>query len=78
MRAKQLAIAEGMRITESEVTEAEIRARKAENRLQELQLELESALSRSQAIDQAEERKLSAEGEILRLERELEELRANN
>ena len=45
---------------------------------QELQLELESALSRSQAIDQAEERKLSAEGEILRLERELEELRANN
>ena len=78
MRSKQLAIAEGMRITETEVTEAEIRARNAEKRLKELQSELESALSRSQAIGQAEERKLSAEEEIRRLERELEELRAKN
>jgi surface antigen len=67
----QEATARGMTISDAEVIEAERRAREAEARLFELRRDRLEALKRDQRLSDAEARRLEAEMEIERLEREL-------
>lgn len=67
----KVAVSHGMGISDNEVTQAEKRAREAELRLQALQKERLEALKREQRYTDAETRRMEAEQEIERLEREL-------
>jgi uncharacterized protein YcfJ len=68
---RQRSVSRGMTISENEVVEAEQRAREAELRLQALRRDRIAALKRDNRLNEAEERRLAAEAEIERLEREL-------
>jgi outer membrane lipoprotein SlyB len=76
-RERELAIKEGMRITQRELSEAETRAREAEVRLKALEDEVGQALSRKKTLEDAESRKADAEERIRLLEQELKELRGD-
>lgn len=68
---KRIAVSNGMAISDDEVALAEQRAREAEQRLQALRRERLEALRREQRYSDAETRRMEAEMEIERLEREL-------
>ena len=72
---EELAIAQGFRITDAELTEAQRRADETASRLSELKAEREWALSRKKELDEAEAKIASETAEIARLEAELSELR---
>ncbi len=73
--SEELAIAQGFRITDAELTDAQRRADETASRLAELKAEREWALNRKKELDETEA-KISAEtAEIARLEAELAELR---
>ena len=74
-REQELAIAEGMRITERELEDAMSRAQEAEGRLKELRNEVEGAMSRQKNLSDAAERKEKAEAEIRLLEEQLRQLK---
>ncbi len=78
VREEELAIAEGMRITERELIEAEHNAKLAEARLKELQEELSSAKSKSTSLEDAEKRKVEADDKIRELEEKLKELKGED
>lgn len=67
----KVAVSHGMDISDQEVMEAEKRAKETELRLQALQKERLEALKREQRYTDAETRRMEAEKEIERLEREL-------
>jgi outer membrane lipoprotein SlyB len=68
---EQQSVSRGSSLSETEVLEAEQRAKEAEQRLNQLRRDRLASLKRDQRLNQAEERRLSAEAEIERLEQEL-------
>ena len=72
---EELAIAEGFRITDAELNDAQRRADETASRLAELKAEREWALSRKKQLDETETKIESELAEIARLEAELAELR---
>ena len=74
---EELAIAQGFRITDAELNDAQRRADETASRLAELKAEREWALTRKKQLDETET-KIEAElAEIARLEAELAELRGS-
>jgi hypothetical protein len=71
---EELAIAQGFQISDYELTQIQERAREQEERLKELRAKRAEALSKKKALDDANEKILSASAEIEYLERELAEL----
>jgi len=72
---EELAIAQGFRITDAELSDAERRANETSARLAELKAEREWALNRKKQLDDTEAKIAAEAAEILRLEKELAELR---
>ena len=72
---EELAIAQGFRITDAELTDAQRRADETSSRLAELKAEREWALNRKKTLDETESKIAAEQAEIARLEAELAELR---
>lgn len=72
---EELAIAQGFRITDAELNDAQRRADETASRLSELKAEREWALSRKKELDETEAKIAAETAEIARLEAELAELR---
>lgn len=75
---EELAVAEGFRISEQELTQVQTRATDLESRLKKLQEERQAALNKKQQLETAQNRISAAEQEIERLEAELAELRGQS
>ena len=71
---RELAISQGLRITDRELAEAESHAREVRERLSVLKAKRDSAISRKKALEEAESTREAAEEEIRQLEEELSEL----
>ena len=74
---EELNIAEGMRITESELQEMTNRAEVAEEKQKTLEARMNAAIERKKQLDELVEREKEALAEIERLEQELAELEAD-
>lgn len=72
---EELAIAQGFRISDLELNDAKKKLDDASNRLKRLQAERQAALARKKELDDANDKTLSTEAEIARLEEELARLR---
>lgn len=72
---EELAIAQGFRITDAELNDAQRRADETAARLAELKAEREWALNRKKELDETESKIAAETAEIARLEAELAELR---
>ena len=72
---EELAIAQGFRITDAELNDAQRRADETASKLSELKAEREWALNRKKELDEAEAKIAAETAEIARLESELAELR---
>lgn len=72
---EELAIAQGFRITDTELNDAQRRADETSSRLAELRAEREWALNRKKTLDETEAKIAAEAAEIARLEAELAELR---
>ena len=72
---EELAIAQGFRISDAELNDAQRRSDETSSRLAELQAEREWALNRKKQLDETEEKIEAETAEIARLESELAELR---
>ncbi len=72
---EELAVAQGFRISDLELNEAQQKVDDANARLAKLREERNSALSKKKALDDAQEKLLNTEAEIARLEEELSRLR---
>lgn len=72
---EELAVAQGFRISDLELNEAQKKVDGATARLAKLREERNSALSKKKALDDAQEKLLSTEAEVARLEEELSRLR---
>jgi hypothetical protein len=72
---EELAVAQGFRISEMELTEAQKKVDGATSRLNKLKEERTSALQKKKALDEAQERLIATEAEIARLEEELARLK---
>jgi len=75
---EELAIAQGFRITDAELEDAQRRADETASRLAELKAEREWALNRKKELDETEARIAAERAEIARLEAELAELRGDS
>lgn len=75
---EELAIAQGFRITDAELEDAQRRADETASRLSELKAEREWALSRKKELDDTEAQIAAEKAEIARLEAELAELRGDS
>ena len=75
---EELAIAEGFRISDLELTDAQKKFEQAQERLKGLQAERTAALSKKKALDEAQEKTISTEAEIARLEEELARLKGED
>ena len=75
---EELAIAQGFRITDVELSDAQRRADETASRLAELKAEREWALNRKKELDETEARIAAETAEIARLEAELAELRGES
>ncbi len=74
---EELAAAQGFRISDAELNEAQGLVEDATQRLTRLREERASAISKKKALDEAQERLLMTEAEIARLEEELARLKGD-
>ncbi|MSU46115.1 MAG: hypothetical protein EXS42_03050 [Lacunisphaera sp.] len=72
---EELAVAQGFRISDIELNEAQKKVDDATGRLAKLREERNTALSKKKALDDAQEKLLTTEAEVARLEEELARLR---
>jgi len=72
---EELAIAQGFRISDMELNDAQRKLEIASNQLKTLRDERSAALSKKKALDEANEKTLSTEAEIARLKEELARLK---
>lgn len=72
---EELAVAQGFQISDLELNEAQKKVDSAANRLARLREERNAALAKKKALDEANEKLLSTEAEIVRLEEELARLK---
>jgi hypothetical protein len=72
---EEMAIAQGFQISELELTEAQKKVDNAATRLNKLREERNAALAKKKALDEANEKLLATEAEIVRLEEELARLK---
>ncbi|SRR5258708_5543440 len=72
---EELAVAQGFRISDMELNEAQKKVDDASGRLAKLREERNAALSKKKALDEAQEKLLTTEAEVARLEEELARLR---
>jgi hypothetical protein len=72
---EEMAIAQGFQISDLELTEAQKKVDSAAARLNKLREERNAALAKKKALDEANEKLLSTEAEIVRLEEELARLK---
>jgi uncharacterized protein YcfJ len=72
---EELAVAQGFRISEMELQEAQKKVDSATARLNKLKEERTAALQKKKALDEAQERLVATEAEIARLEEELARLK---
>lgn len=72
---EELAVAQGFRISDLELNEAQKKVADASARLAKLRDERNAALAKKKALDDAQEKLLSTEAEIARMEEELARLR---
>lgn len=72
---EELAIAQGFRISDLELNDAKKKLESASDRLKRLQGERQAALARKKDLDDANEKTLTTEAEIARLEEELARLK---
>jgi hypothetical protein len=72
---EELAVAQGFQISDLELNEAQKKVDNAANRLARLREERNAALAKKKALDEANEKLLSTEAEIVRLEEELARLK---
>ena len=72
---EEIAIAQGFRITDIELTDAQRKEKLASDRLKALRDERAGALAKKKALDDARDKTLQTEAEIARLEEELARLK---
>jgi len=72
---EELAVAEGFRISDLELSDAKRKLEGAEDRLKRLRDERSAALAKKKQLDEANEKTLQTEAEIARLEEELARLK---
>jgi hypothetical protein len=72
---EELAVAQGFQISDLELTEAQKKVDNAATRLARLREERNAALAKKKALDDANEKLLTTEAEIVRLEEELARLK---
>lgn len=72
---EELAVAQGFRISDLELNDAQKKVADAASRLAKLRDERNAALSKKKALDDAQEKLLTTEAEVARLEEELARLR---
>ncbi len=72
---EELAIAQGFRISDLELDDAQKKVDDASSRLNKLREERNAALQKKKSLDEAQERLMATEAEIARLEEELARLR---
>lgn len=75
---EELAVAQGFRISEMELSDAQRKLDDAANRLKKLKDERAAALNKKKSLDEAQERLLSTEAEIARMEEELARLKGDS
>ena len=75
---EELAIAEGFRISDLELNDAQKKFELSQDRLKVLQSERAAALAKKKALDDAQEKTISTEAEIARLEEELGRLKGED
>lgn len=75
---EELAIAEGFRISDLELSDAQKKFEKSQEHLKKLQGERTAALMRKKSLDEAHDKTLSTEAEIARLEEELARLKGED
>ncbi len=75
---EELAVAQGFRISDSELNEAQRLVESATDRLNRLREERAAAIAKKNALDEAQARLLTTEAEIARLEEELARLRGDS
>jgi hypothetical protein len=75
---EELAIAEGFRISDVELNDAKKKLESASDRLKKLRDERAAALAKKKELDEAQEKTLSTEAEIARLEEELARLKGDD
>lgn len=75
---EELAIAEGFRISDLELNDAKKKLESTNDRLKKLRDERAAALQKKKELDDANEKTLSAEAEIARLEEELARLKGED
>jgi hypothetical protein len=75
---EELAIAEGFRISDLELNEAKKKFESTADRLKKLRDERAAALAKKKELDDTQEKTLSAEAEIARLEEELARLKGDD
>jgi hypothetical protein len=74
---EELAIAQGFRISDIELTDAQKKKENADERLKRLRDERAGALAKKKALDDAHDKTLQTEAEIARLEEELARLKGD-
>ena len=75
---EELAIAQGFRISDLELNDAQKKTDETADRLKKLQNEKAAALARKKTLDELHEKQLSNEAEIARLEEELARLKSDD
>lgn len=75
---EELSIAEGFRISDVELNDAKKKLESASDRLKKLRDERAAALAKKKELDDAQEKTLSTEAEIARLEEELARLKGED
>jgi hypothetical protein len=75
---EELAIAQGFRISEIELTDAQKKLDVAADKLKKLKEERSAALAKKKSLDDAKEKTLQTEAEIARLEEELARLKGDD
>jgi predicted acylesterase/phospholipase RssA len=75
---EELAVTQGFRISEMELADAQKKVQQANERLQKLKEERTAALSKTRALDDANEKLLLTEAEIARMEEELARLKSDD
>jgi len=78
IRVEELAIAQGFQISDLELNEAKQKVDSASSRLAKLRDERNAALAKKKSLDEAQEKLLTTEAEIARLEEELARLKGTS